>query len=333
MAPKVYITDCEGPVSKNDNAYELAEAFLREGGRFFALLSKFDDYLGDIRKVPGYRYGSTLRYILPFFKAVNMTDRDVRDFSERHITIMNGVRETISGISRIMDSYMVSTSYVHYVEGVCRYVGIPMDRAYCTRLSFDDHIMRDEEKELILSYFKRFLELPRITWDEAGVVNDGSLRTIEALDYFFSYLLPGLPVFGWSSRVEVIGGEGKAEAIREIVKTKGCTLRDVVYVGDSITDTEALTLVREGGGAAISFNGNRYAVQAAEYMVVARDAAVLASMVLDFAGGGGEALMAGRYDEGHTLVFRKDCCDLNSVTLMSEATRKEVRGQAIGELG
>jgi len=53
VAGHAYITDCEGPVSKNDNAYEIAEAFLQEGGRFFALLSQFDDYLGDIEKTVG----------------------------------------------------------------------------------------------------------------------------------------------------------------------------------------------------------------------------------------------------------------------------------------
>ncbi len=140
-----YITDCEGPVSKNDNAYEIAEAYLEEGGRFFALLSKFDDYLGDIEKTAGYRYGSTLKYILPFLKAAGLTDREATEFSTRHVTIMNGVRGAFSRIENAMPIYMVSTSYVHYVEAVCRYLDLSMDSVYCTRLSFDGYRMGDEE--------------------------------------------------------------------------------------------------------------------------------------------------------------------------------------------
>ena len=66
MAGHAYITDCEGPVSKNDNAYEIAEAFLEDGGRFFALLSKFDDYLGDIERITATGTGAHSSTSCPF---------------------------------------------------------------------------------------------------------------------------------------------------------------------------------------------------------------------------------------------------------------------------
>ncbi len=31
---KIFVTDCEGPVTKNDNAAELAEAFIPQGSIF-----------------------------------------------------------------------------------------------------------------------------------------------------------------------------------------------------------------------------------------------------------------------------------------------------------
>ncbi len=33
MRKMLYLTDCEGPISKNDNAFELAEHFVPEGGK------------------------------------------------------------------------------------------------------------------------------------------------------------------------------------------------------------------------------------------------------------------------------------------------------------
>ena len=67
--------------------------------------------------------------------------------------------------------------------------------------------------------------------------------------------------------VVTVGGEQKAEAIRDVVKRLGVALEDVMYVGDSITDVEAFKLVRDNGGLTVSFNGNSYAVKNAEVAV------------------------------------------------------------------
>ena len=44
---RVFVTDCEGPVSLNDNAYEAAATFIPDGDRFFRKVSEFDDILAD----------------------------------------------------------------------------------------------------------------------------------------------------------------------------------------------------------------------------------------------------------------------------------------------
>ena len=46
-SPRIFISDCEGPISKNDNAFELAAHFVPKGDRFFELVSKYDDILAD----------------------------------------------------------------------------------------------------------------------------------------------------------------------------------------------------------------------------------------------------------------------------------------------
>ena len=47
MTRRIYVTDCEGPLTRNDNAQEIAERFLPDGAEFFARLSKYDDFLVD----------------------------------------------------------------------------------------------------------------------------------------------------------------------------------------------------------------------------------------------------------------------------------------------
>ena len=51
--PRVFVSDCEGPISKNDNAFELARNIISDGAHFFTLISKYDDVLADIVKKKG----------------------------------------------------------------------------------------------------------------------------------------------------------------------------------------------------------------------------------------------------------------------------------------
>jgi energy-converting hydrogenase A subunit R len=76
-----------------------------------------------------------------------------------------------------------------------------------------------------------------------------------------------------------IGGEEKAKAVMTIASNLESNLEEVVYVGDSITDVQALQLVKEQGGLAISFNGNRYAVANADIAVLSDTALVTAILV------------------------------------------------------
>jgi hypothetical protein len=47
MFEKSFITDCEGPLTLNDNAFEIAADFIEDGGELFKILSLYDDYLVD----------------------------------------------------------------------------------------------------------------------------------------------------------------------------------------------------------------------------------------------------------------------------------------------
>ncbi|NLB76264.1 MAG: hypothetical protein GX799_07345, partial [Crenarchaeota archaeon] len=69
----IIFSDCEGPIAKNDNAYELCAHFIPDGDKFFANISKYDDVLAAVLHKPGYTSGSTLKLILPFLKAYDVT--------------------------------------------------------------------------------------------------------------------------------------------------------------------------------------------------------------------------------------------------------------------
>lgn len=65
MTRRVFVTDCEGPISKNDNAFELAQHYIPDGARFFRILSRYDDVLAYLEKRPNYSAGYTLKLVTP----------------------------------------------------------------------------------------------------------------------------------------------------------------------------------------------------------------------------------------------------------------------------
>ncbi|RLI17784.1 hypothetical protein DRO54_11020, partial [Candidatus Bathyarchaeota archaeon] len=127
---RIFITDCEGPISKNDNAFELASHFIPEGEKFFALISKYDDVLAETLKRQGYKAGNTLKLILPFLKAYGVTDRKMREYSAGNILLVPGAKETLHFVKETMPAYIVSTSYEPYIHALCNLTNFPNENAY-----------------------------------------------------------------------------------------------------------------------------------------------------------------------------------------------------------
>ena len=88
MFEKSFITDCEGPLTLNDNAFEMAVHFIEDGGELFKILSLYDDYLVDIVKKENYKAGNTLKLILPFFVCENLKNEDFIEFSQKEYIII-----------------------------------------------------------------------------------------------------------------------------------------------------------------------------------------------------------------------------------------------------
>ena len=241
---RVFISDCEGQISKNDNAYELAANFIPTGDKVFANISKYDDVLADVLRKPGYSAGNTLRFILPFFKAYGLTDRQVDEISSKNILLIANTRATLGYVQEIADAFIVSTSYEHYIKALCRAVGFPYKNTYSTKLSLDKCAITPQEKDKLKEIAQEIAQMPSIEIPETAHTlsdfADGDRAVIQRLDEIFWNLIPKMFVGKFLTDVVTIGGEQKAEAIRETAKRLGVWLADVMYVGDSITDVEAL---------------------------------------------------------------------------------------------
>jgi len=358
---RVFVSDCEGPISKNDNAFELAENFIPNGDKFFTNISLYDDVLADALKKPGYNAGSTLKLILPFFKAYGITDSQMEDFSARNIVLIANSKATLNHIQRIANSFIVSTSYEHYIKALCKTIDFPYKNTYCTKVKLDKCPITPQEKERLKVIAQEIAQMPLIDIpSNAKTLEDFSNRDktlIQRLDEIFWSLIPKMFVGKFLTDVVTVGGEQKAEAIHDIVQRLGTELEDVLYVGDSITDVEAFKLVRTNGGLVVSFNGNSYAMREAEVAVLSDSnlvTAVIADLfcklgkkqtIKELISWSYEVLNKNNVDE----VLLKQLSTLypdalpkvqivtakNMESLIKESSefRKKVRGVAVGRLG
>lgn len=341
MGRKFYVTDCEGPISTNDNAFELSGYYIEEGEKFFQIISRYDDILVDVVKRPGYNAGDTLKLIVPFLKAYGATNKGIQEFSSQNVLLIPGASQTLKYVQRIMPSFIVSTSYQQYIQALCDIIHFPVENTYSTTLDLESQSLSKKEEE-------RLKELRNI------IIKNPDF---EVLDQIFWEEIPSLEIGKIMEKVKTVGGEGKKEALLDIMSKHNLKSKDMMYIGDSITDVEPLKYANEQGGLAISFNGNEFAIREAQIAIMSKNTRILTLLadlfnytgtddVLEFVQVYSQdpqgALDQYSFNKGLISSLKRSplprmsiiTCD-NQEELMKQSTafRKKVRGEAIGGLG
>ena len=358
---RIFVSDCEGPISKNDNAFELMAHFVPEGDKLFTRISKYDDVLADVVKKPGYNAGDTLKLILPFLKTYDVTDLQMGEFSAKNILLIANSKGTLEQIRSKAEAFIISTSYQHYIEALCEALDFPYENTFCTRLSLDKYELTQEEKVRLKEIAREISQTPIVSIPPlAKSLKDFSKqdqKTICRLDEIFWNEISTMAIGKIFWEVTPIGGRQKAEAVKDAAERSRVHLADVMYVGDSITDVEAFRLVRGNGGLTVSFNGNEYAIRNAEIAVLSENSTVTAIIFdLFFRLGKQETLRVlenwNRESLQQNMVNKSHLERLQSLysgalpkvqivttenmeMLIKESSefRKKVRGEVVGRLG
>lgn len=344
LPKKIFITDCEGPLSVNDNAFELAGHFIPDGEKFFSEVSHYDDVLVEEVKRPGYNAGDTLKLIIPFLKAYGVNNQKIIDFSRENVMMVPGATETMSYVESTMPSFIVSTSYGQYIKALCDLTGFSFENTYFTQADLDKHVLLPTEKQ-------RLMEIKDL------IVNGADFET---MDKIFFEELPQMEIGKILLDVKTVGGEGKKLAVEDILKKNDASADSVMYVGDSITDVEPLKFAKENHGVSVSFNGNEYAINAADIAIISKNT-MATSILIDLHSKFNSDYVR-RFVEGYVIdpqralanfrvsfqlleqfeeIFPSDLPiielinDENREELIKKSLicRKELRGESIGGLG
>ncbi len=322
--------DLEGPLSPQDNAYELMKLF-PDGDKIFEVISRYDDLL-TLEGREDYEPGDTLALIVPFLVLHSISENDITALATK-ASLTDGAAKLVSWLqSKSWRVFCISTSYEQYAIRITHKLGIyahnvactpfPLDRFRTTLNKEDSALLRQTEQDILTM----------------SPVDDDKIK--QRLAYFFWEKLPttnlGMAIKG----VKPVGGRRKVAALNKFADTYDQPLSKWVVIGDSITDFRMLQAVEEAGGLAIAFNANEYALPYATMSLASTSISDLTEVLEAWQKGSrkevekvvkGKEKIGGTGDRGyfHWLSGSKD---IDEVIKVHKRIRRLVRQEA-GKLG
>jgi len=302
--------DLEGPLSPQDNAYEVM-GLIEGGHKVFEVLSRYDDILA-MEGRENYEPGDTLKLLVPFLVYHHINSEHIEEVSHK-ARVVSGARELISELQgEGWGVYIISTSYREHAENIASQLGVDLENLACTELDLERYsgvggseIVGRVEKEIL------------------SLSEPGDREIEHLLDGFFDQL--GRTELGrLLEGFEVVGGARKVEALKSFLRRDKGRLGFSVAVGDSITDFNMLQGVR-GRGLAVVFNGNQYSLPHGDIAVASESLYTLKPLFSAFAEGGREKALEIGKEKNFALVEESD-----PDTLLEEHSRYReiVRGKA-----
>ncbi|MFX1503110.1 MAG: HAD hydrolase family protein [Promethearchaeota archaeon] len=266
--------DLEGPISVTDFAAELASKLSEKPkfrslnykmDQFFTMISNYDDYVIDTPgvkeslNIPEYQPGDTLRLMAPLYISF-FNESEMIDFAKNKIGLLPGCKELMKILAVDWNIFIISTSYSQFAYTIAEELNIPNDHVYCTKLNIN------QLKEglidinsyidiLIQDIFRKYLSK-----------NSNLEFVIEDLNRFF-WKNQQSDYIAVMNEIKVVGGKRKEAAIEDISKRIKIPISEIIALGDSITDINMLERVKNEGGIAISFNGNKFTIPRANVAV------------------------------------------------------------------
>ena len=292
---KQLVMSCDGILSGNDYARDLCARTIRDGAHFFDVVSRYEDLSTYALENDENRIRQTMKIIIPFLKAFGMTDHYAYEFAKSDLRPIDGSAETCSYLNRLLPTFVVTSSFEHHMMALCDRLDFPLENTTCTKAEFDSHENdRLEDKKLReLAGKISSLRIPKTmyTVTESKFLDDDDAKLVMEMEEIADNVLPEMDAYKAYKDVLAIGSNEKAYALLEIRRKTNIEFNSTAFIGSGINDYQALDLIRDSDGLAISFNGSEYAVRGCNIAVMSSSTIVLDVLVGEF------------YNEGIQAVY------------------------------
>jgi predicted HAD superfamily phosphohydrolase len=286
--------DLEGVSVSGDFAAEGLEMFMRgkidNHENLYEVLSTVDDVWAD-NQAPSWKKdyvsGMTLNLVHVPLKAWGATNEFFETVGKEVTKLYPFAVQAIGAIRNIEPNLFINTtSWDRCVKPIMDEFGISMDNVYCSVGELDKFEVDEKDVKIVKNEIQKiaYLPVPKLN-KYSEPVDDKSWETVNIVNEFYEWICDS----SFSPFLDLKIVE-KSESIRDMWKRTGLSGKETVGAGDSITDKKALELIRDKGGSAISYTGNKYAVYAGNIGVISYSPAILAVLVEYHKKGGLEKL-------------------------------------------
>lgn len=325
---KQFVCNCHGFISKNDNAKRMCGKYIRNGERLFDVISRYDDLTMYALDRENSKSGTALKMVVPFLKAFGVTDHLAYQFSKEDLDLVPGSNRAMSYIYGLLPTFVTTGSFEHHMMNVCDAIDFPMSNVSCTQVEFDSIDLDRQEAKILRELANKItaLRVPKTLYSvtDTDILDEGDAKIVNELDKIFIDTIPAMQIDKTVKDITPIGANEKAYSLLEIRRKTEIEFGSTIYIGGDISDHQALDLVCESDGLAVSFNGSEYAVRASNVAIMSNNAIVSAVLTAEFYNEGIEAVydMIENWDRKKLATHK--CADRNLMDTMLEAFPKKL---------
>ncbi|HKM09700.1 MAG TPA: hypothetical protein VJX93_04355 [Candidatus Methanomethylophilaceae archaeon] len=294
VSDKQFICSCWGFLTRNNGTRDICDRFIRNGGHFYDIVSRYDSLCAYVLSREEGRSGNLIKIIAPFLKAFGASDLQVHNTSAESLELMPEAGHTIRHAMNVMPGFITTGLYEHDVMNICDALGIPMGNISYTDLSLDSEDMTRPEGRILrdLASDITSLRLPRTEYplNVPMELDPLDVRVLKIMDKVVEDMKSLESTQAMMRSMSSIGSNEKAYTLLEIRRRTSIDLDGTAYVGSHASDYQAMELVNESGGLSISFNGDDFAVRGSTIAVLSNDCTVAGVLLQEFYNSGIEAV-------------------------------------------
>ena len=319
---RIFVCNCRGFLTMNNYMRDLCARFIRNGAHFYDVLVRYDELTAYVLGREEATAGNSLKWAVPFLKANGATDHLVNKFGREDMRLMPGAGEAIRYIANLMPSFITTSIYEHGMMEVTQELGMPLCETVCSRMELDSVQFgrAESRKQREMAEEITALRVPKVEY-ELNVpmeVDPADVKIIKTMDSILQDRIPELAAMSLMESVVPVTSHKKAYQLLDIRRQTNIDLDCTFYIGGDNTDFQALDLVRDSGGVAVSFNGTDFAVRGSNVAILSRDATVGAVFAEQFYNRGIEAVLELANNWDRKYLKNEDFPDENLVERLLE---------------